>query len=394
MDYQAIVARDKAYVAQTYGRFDVALVRGEGARCWDANGKEYLDMTSGIGVNALGFCDPQWAKAIYAQLTTLQHTSNLYYTEPCGEVAETLCRRAGMRSVFFANSGAESNEGAIKCARKYGHAHHGPACHNILTLNQSFHGRTITTLAATGQDAFHQQFDPFTAGFAYAPANDFEKTAAMMDGNTCAVMIEMVQGEGGVLPLDQSYVSKLAALCAERDILLIVDEVQTGIGRTGTLFAFEQFGIHPDIVTCAKGLGGGLPVGAVLFGEKTHGVLAPGEHATTFGGGPAICAGAMAVLTRIDDLFLAGVRAKADYLRSRLEKMPHVTSVDGMGLMLGATLEGVAARDVVLKGIEAGVLMLTAKDRLRLLPPLSITDAELDAALSRIETTMKEVSPA
>lgn len=391
MNFQEIQARDQAYVAQTYGRFPVALVRGKGALCWDADGKEYVDMTSGIGVNSLGFCDPAWAEAVYGQLTTLQHTSNLFYTLPCGEAAELLCKRTGMKNVFFANSGAESNEGAIKCARKYGHMNHGESCHNIVTLHQSFHGRTVTTLAATGQDTFHHQFDPFTEGFAYAPANDFAGTIAVIDGNTCAVMIEMVQGEGGVLPLDADYVTALAEYCHARDILLIVDEVQTGIGRTGTLFAYEQFGITPDIVTCAKGLGGGLPVGAVLFGKKTAGVLAAGEHATTFGGNPVVCAGAKAVLERMDEAFLTEVHAKAEHIRAKLLKMPHIKAVSGLGMMLGATLDGVSARDVVMAGIQNGVLTLTAKDRLRLLPPLSITWEELDGALSKIEKTLREV---
>lgn len=386
-----MIRLDSQYVASTYGRFSVALVRGANARCWDANGKAYIDLTSGIGVNALGFCDSVWAKAIYDQLLTLQHTSNLYVTEPCVAVARILCERTGMRKVFFANAGGESNEGAIKCARKYGHTHHGPNCHNIVTLRQSFHGRTVTTLAATGQDAFHHQFDPFTEGFAYAPANDLQGTLAMMDKNTCAVMIEMVQGEGGVLPLEKAYAQSLAAHCKARDILLIVDEVQTGIGRTGTLFAYEQYGIDPDIVTCAKGLGGGLPIGAILFGEKTQDTLQPGEHATTFGGNPAVCAGAMAVLERIDGDFLAAVKEKGATIRKKLVGMPHVQAVGGLGLMLGVTLDDVSARDVVLRGIENGVLMLTAKDRLRLLPPLTVEDVDIDEALFSIEKTLAEV---
>lgn len=382
--------RDLAYIAHTYGRFPVALSRGEGARCWDADGKEYVDMTSGIGVNALGFCDARWAKAVYDQLLTLQHTSNLFCTLPCGEVAELLCARTGMKKVFFANSGAESNEGAIKCARKWGHMHHGPDCHNIVTLNHSFHGRTVTTLAATGQDAFHHQFDPFTNGFAYAPPNDFAGTLALIDQNTCAVMIELVQGEGGVLPLDKPYVERLAAYCQDKGVLLIVDEVQTGIGRTGTLFAFERYGILPDIVTCAKGLGGGLPIGAVLFGERCADVLQPGEHAATFGGNPGVCAGAKAVLDRIDGAFLEEVDKKGRYIREKLSAMPRVEAVSGLGLMIGAALSGVAAREVVLRGIAHGVLLLTAKDRLRLLPPLTITWAEIDEALAKIEKALTE----
>lgn len=376
------------YVANTYGRFPVALTRGEGARCWDADGKAYVDLTSGIGVNALGFCDAQWANAVFTQLMTLQHTSNLFYTLPCGELAEILCKRTGMRNVFFANSGAESNEGAIKCARKYGHLHHGPECHRIVTLHQSFHGRTVTTLAATGQDTFHHQFDPFTDGFAYAPPNDLDSTLALIDENTCAVMIELVQGEGGVLPLDADYVTGLFAHCIAHDKLLIVDEVQTGIGRTGTLLAFERYGIMPDIVTCAKGLGGGLPIGAILFGEKCADIFMPGDHATTFGGNLPVCAGAKVVLERLDAAFLAEVEKKGAYMREKLAAMPRVEGVSGLGLMIGATLQGITAREAVIKGIASGVLLLTAKDRLRLLPPLSITWTEIEDGLARLQQAL------
>lgn len=391
MHSEDIMARDQAYVANTYARFPIALTRGEGARCWDADGKAYIDLTSGIGVNALGFCDAKWAAAISQQLLTLQHTSNLFYTEPCGALAQTLCERTGMRKVFFSNSGAESNEGAIKCARKYGHMRHGEACHKIITLDQSFHGRTLATLRATGQAVFHQNFHPFPEGFVHAPANDLQATLALADGQTCAFMIEMVQGEGGVWPLDRDYVQGLAAYCRENDVLLIVDEVQTGIGRTGTLFAYEQFGIAPDIVTCAKGLGGGLPIGAVLFGERTEDVLAKGDHATTFGAGPALCAGALEVLNRMDGAFLSAVREKGEHICKRLMAMPGVTVVSGLGMMLGISLEGVAARDLAQAVMAQGVLVLTAKDRLRLLPPLSITWDELNEALDILEKTMKAV---
>ncbi|MCL1795342.1 MAG: acetylornithine/succinylornithine family transaminase [Clostridia bacterium] len=388
MNNATIQQRDLAYVANTYKRFPIAVTRGKGARCWDADDREYIDMTSGIGVNALGFCDEAWAKAVFDQLLTLQHTSNLYYTLPCGEVAETLCNRTGMKKVFFSNSGAESNEGAIKCARKYGHMRKDPGCHNILTLSQSFHGRTVTTLAATGQDAFHHQFHPFTDGFAYAPPNDLPATLSMIDANTCGVLIELVQGEGGVLPLDTAYVKGLAAYCAANDVLLLIDEVQTGMGRTGSLFAFERYGIHPDIVTVAKGLGGGLPIGAVLFGEKCADVLAPGEHATTFGANPAICAGAKVVLDRLDKAFLSEVDQKGAYIRQRLAAMPAVESVGGLGLMIGATLSGVTAPEAVAHGISNGVLLLTAKDRLRLLPPLTISWEEIEEGLKRAEKAL------
>ncbi|HML46610.1 MAG TPA: aminotransferase class III-fold pyridoxal phosphate-dependent enzyme, partial [Clostridia bacterium] len=315
MNSVEIMERDQAYVANTYARFPIALVRGEGARCWDADGKAYIDLTSGIGVNALGFCDAKWAEAVSKQLLTLQHTSNLFYTEPCGKLAQTLCERAGMRKVFFSNSGAESNEGAIKCARKYGHMRRGADCHKIIALDQSFHGRTLATLMATGQAVFHQNFHPFPEGFVHAPANDLPGTLALADEQTCAIMIEMVQGEGGVWPLDAEYVHGIADYCRDNDVLLIVDEVQTGIGRTGTLFAYQQFGIQPDIVSCAKGLGGGLPIGAVLFGERTEGVLVKGDHATTFGAGPALCAGALEVLARLDEEFLEEVRKKGEHIR-------------------------------------------------------------------------------
>ncbi len=391
MANQTIWEIDQQYVAHTYTRFPIAIVKGEGAHCADDAGHEYIDMTSGIGVNALGFADKGWADAVHRQLCTLQHTSNLYATGPCAELAKQLCTRTGMKKVFFANSGAETNEGAIKCARKWGHANHGPDCHTIVTLTQSFHGRTVTTLAATGQGAFHQHFHPFTEGFRYAPAGNLEGTLAQIDDNVCAVMIEMVQGEGGVVPLAKEYVQGIADACASKNILLIVDEVQTGIGRTGTLFAFEQFGITPDIVTCAKGLGGGLPIGAVLFGEKTETVLCPGEHATTFGGSPGVAAGALYVLSQIDEKFLQSVKEKGAYIREKLSAMPHVTGVSGLGLMIGATLSGATARAVVEKGIANGVLTLTAKDRLRLLPPLSITKEEIDEGLARLESALKEV---
>ncbi|MDR3050521.1 MAG: acetylornithine/succinylornithine family transaminase [Oscillospiraceae bacterium] len=394
MDFEAIRSADAQYVAQTYTRFPVALVRGQGARCWDAQGKEFVDLTSGIGVNALGFADLDWANAVYSQLTTLQHTSNLFYTQPATELAQVLCERAGLRRAFFANSGAEANEGAIKAARKYGHARRGSDCHRIVTLRQSFHGRTITTLTATGQPRFHTQFNPFTPGFAYAPPDDLAATLALLDADTCAVMVELVQGEGGVRPLDIAYAQGLAVACAQRDILLIVDEVQTGVGRTGALFAFQRYGITPDIVTCAKGLGAGLPIGAVLFGQKTQDVLAAGEHAATFGGNPACCAGALAVLARMDAAFLNQVEAKGGLIRQRLQGMPHVSGIDGMGLMLGVTLDGIAPADAVRAGIAQGVLTLTAGDRLRLLPPLIISPQDIDEAMTRLHTALKEVTPA
>ncbi|GHU71660.1 acetylornithine aminotransferase [Clostridia bacterium] len=391
---QAIIQRDNEYVEHTYARFQIALVKGQGARCWDADGKEYIDLTSGIGVNSLGFCDPEWTAALYAQLTTLQHTSNLYYTEPCTKLAEVLCTRSGMKKVFFGNSGAEANEGAIKTARKWGHVHHGPNCHNIITLKQSFHGRTLTTLAATGQDQFHKHFDPFTNTFSYAEANNIAQLESMIDENTCAVMVEFVQGEGGVRALKQEYVTALAELCARKDILLIDDEVQTGIGRTGKLFAYEHYGVTPDIVTCAKGLGGGLPIGAVLFGEKTAGTLQSGDHASTFGANPAVCAGALVVLNRLNEDGLAQVNETAKTLRAGIAGISRkyagmTVDIGGLGLMIGISLPYITAKDAVAAGIKNGLLMLTANVRLRMLPPLTITPEETAEALNRLDKAVR-----
>ncbi|MDR0396281.1 MAG: aspartate aminotransferase family protein [Oscillospiraceae bacterium] len=385
-----MITRDRQYVANTYARFPIALAKGQGARCWDADGREYIDLTSGIGVNSLGFCDPEWIKAVGAQLATLQHTSNLYYTQPGIELARTLCQRSGMKKAFFCNSGAEANEGAIKAARKWGHSRRGPNCHNIITLKGSFHGRTLAALAATGQDHFHKDFDPFPDGFSYAEPNSAAALESLADENTCAIMVEFVQGEGGVRALDRSFARAIAKLCEEKDILLIDDEVQTGIGRTGTLFAYEQYGVTPDIVTCAKGLGGGLPIGAILFGDKTETVLKPGDHASTFGANPAICAGALVVLDRINEDGLRQVNESAKTIRSGLSdiirRLTGITpSVGGLGLMIGVSVPYVSAREAVNAGIKQGVLTLTASDRLRLLPPLTITPEETAEALRRME---------
>lgn len=389
-NFEKIQSRDKEYVANTYGRFPVAIVSGKNATCYDADGKEYIDFTSGIGVNSLGFCDDGWIKATTAQLSKLQHISNLYYTEPCGELAEILCKRTGLKKVFFANGGAEANEGAIKCARKYSFDKYGPGRSKILTLKNSFHGRTVTTLSATGQDVFHNYFFPFTEGFEFIEAGDIEALKAKSAG-VCALMIELIQGEGGVLPVDPKFVEEAAKFCREKDILLIVDEVQTGIGRTGSLFCFMQYGIEPDIVTAAKGIGGGLPLAAVLFGEKTESVLKPGDHATTFGGNPVACAGAVEILNRLDGEFLSKVAEKGEYFREKILKMPHVSGVAGMGLMIGIELaDGIKAADVVKKGIEKGVLLLTAKSKVRLLPPLTATYAEIDKGLAALEEALAE----
>ncbi len=392
-NFEKIQQTDKQYVANTYGRFPVAIEKGKGATCYDFDGKKYIDFSSGIGVNSLGFCDEGWVEAVTKQLTTLQHISNLYYTSPCAEAARLLCEKTGMKKVFFSNSGAESNEGAIKCARKYSLMKYGEGRSKILTLNNSFHGRTVTTLAATGQDVFHNFFFPFTEGFEFTPANDPDALKkALEDSSVCALMMEVIQGEGGVMPLDEAFVKEAERLCREKDILLIIDEVQTGVGRTGKLFAFEHYGISPDIVTTAKGLGGGLPLGCVMFGERTENVLVAGDHATTFGGNPVATAGAKYILEKMDAAFLDGVAEKGEYIRSRLEKMPHVLGCDGKGMMIGVRLDSeVKAADIVKKGIENGVLALTAKVKLRLLPPLTITFAEIDEGLDAIEKALEEI---
>ena len=362
---------DKLYVANTYSRFPIEIVGGTGSLCYDKSGKEYIDMGAGIAVNTFGYSDEEWKAAIIKQLNAFQHASNLYYTEPCAVLAKTLCERTGMKKVFFANSGAEANECAIKVARKYAADNYGKDRCNIITLENGFHGRTITTLAATGQDVFHKDFGPFPAGFLYEKANDFESVKALADEKTAAIMIECIQGEGGVNPLDKQFVKDVAALCEQKDILLIVDEVQTGNGRTGKLYAYMHYGIKPDIVTTAKGLGGGLPIGACIMGDKTEKVLSYGDHGSTFGGNPVISAGALNILNRIDDALLAEVTEKSEYVFDRLKGAKGVISVSGKGLMIGVKTEK-DAKAVVLACIEKGVLFLTAKDKVRLLPALNI----------------------
>lgn len=390
--FENIKNADQTYVAQTYGRFPVAIEKGENATCYDFDGKEYIDFSSGIGVNSLGFCDKGWVEAVTKQLTTLQHISNLYYTKPCTDAAKLLCEKTGMKKVFFSNSGAESNEGAIKCARKYSFEKYGEGRNKVITLVNSFHGRTVTTLAATGQDVFHNYFFPFTEGFDYVKANDIAELKKALDGSVCAVMVELIQGEGGVMPLDKEYVKDVEALCEENDILLIVDEVQTGVGRTGELFAFQHYGINPDIVTTAKGIGGGLPLGCVMFSEKTENVLKAGDHATTFGGNPVATAGAAYILERLDKAFLDEVKEKGEYIREKILKMPHVLGIDGLGLMMGICLdEDIKSADVVKKAIEKGALILTAKAKVRLLPPLTITYEEIDKGLKALEEALSEV---
>ncbi|MCI5825819.1 MAG: aminotransferase class III-fold pyridoxal phosphate-dependent enzyme [Arcanobacterium sp.] len=382
------------FIAHTYGRFPLTLVRGHGSLAYDDAGREYIDLGTGIAVNGFGMSDPQWVNAVYEQLTTIAHTSNLYYTNPPAQLAQLLCERTGMAKVFFANSGAEANEAAIKVARKYAADRFGigadglPARYTILTLEESFHGRTLSTLAATGQEHYHELFQPLTPGFTHvSPASGIAGVAAAHAARPLAgVLIELIQGEGGIHVLDAQYVQELARWCGENDVLLMVDEVQTGNGRTGELYAFQRFGLHPDVVTTAKGIGGGLPLSAALLAHSVHTVLGPGDHATTFGANPAICAGALNVLNRIDSDLLAGVRAREAYIRSELEGASGITGVSGMGLMLGVSTVKPAS-DVVAACQAAGVLVLTAKEKVRLLPALNIP---MDLLTRAIET-LKDV---
>lgn len=385
-----IQAMDQAYVAGTYKRFPVEIVSGKGSRVYDTAGKAYVDMGSGIGVTAFGFGDEAWMAAVTEQLGKVQHTSNLYYTGPCAKLAKLLCEKTGMKKVFFANSGAEANECAIKVARKYSAEKKGPACSTIVTLVNSFHGRTLTTLAATGQEHFHQLFQPLTPGFVHVRANDIQALkAALEDGNVAGVMMEVIQGEGGVLPLEQGYLREADRLCHERDIPFIIDEVQTGNGRTGKLYGYMNFGIQPDIVSTAKGLGGGLPIGACLMNEKMENVLGYGDHGSTYGGNPVCCAGAISVLQRLDDNFLGGVKRRSGYIMASLHGAPGIEDVTGLGLMIGIKTTAPAA-DVVKGCIGKGVLCLTAKDKVRLLPALNIPMEDLEYAVE----TIKEVAKA
>lgn len=376
---------DKEYVAGTYARFPLTIVKGKGSTVWDDEGKKYIDLSTGIAVNSFGIADGEWMAAVTKQLGSLQHMSNLYYTEPCAELARMLCQRTGMDKVFFSNSGAEANECAIKAARKYAAEHRGAEYYNIITLKNSFHGRTVTTLAATGQDVFHHDFLPLTEGFLYAEANSIDDIKTLTESNKCAgVMIEVVQGEGGVNPLDKDYVKALAELCAEKDLLLICDEVQTGNGRSGKLYAYMNYGIQPDIVSTAKGLAGGLPLGATLLGAKVSGVFTPGTHGSTFGGNPVCCAGAISILGRIDDELLKGVRERSEFIINELSGAPGVESVTGLGLMLGVMTSKPAA-EVISGCMAKGVLVIKAKDKVRLLPALNIPMEQLKQATAVIK---------
>ena len=387
--FDEIKKLDNSYIANTYNRFNVAFKCGKGATLYDFNDKKYIDFSSGIGVNAFGVSDDIWANAVIEQTKKLSHMSNLYYTLPQAQLAHLLCAKTGMKKVFFANSGAEANEGAIKTARKYSHDKYGENRSEIITLVNSFHGRTITTLKATGQDVFHKNFYPFTEGFVYAKANDIDDVKDKINENTCAIMMELVQGEGGVLPLDKEFVKEVEKIAKAKDILLIIDEVQTGNGRTGYLYAYQGFGINPDIVSTAKGIGGGLPLGAVLFGTKTENVLGFGDHATTFGGNPIVCAGAYTVIERLNDEFLDLVKQKGNYIEEFCNGIKNVESISGMGMMIGIKTTK-PAREVVAKCLENGLVVLTAKDKIRFLPPLNITMAELEEGLNIFKKVVEE----
>lgn len=389
MDFETIKAKADKYFMATYGRFNAAPEKGKSATLTDSEGKKYIDFTSGIGVNSLGYADAAWVDAVAGQAAKLQHISNLYYNEPSALLAEKLCEMAGFEKVLFCNSGAEANECAIKIARKYSFDHYGEGRGKVITLVNSFHGRTMATLSATGQDVFHNYFFPFPEGFTYAEANNLDALKQAVDDTVCAVIMEPIQGEGGVMPLDKEYVKAAAEFLAEKDILLIFDEVQTGVGRTGKLYAWEHFGVKPDILTSAKGLGGGLPIGACLAGEKCANVLTKGTHGTTFGANPVVCAGALQVLERLSPEFLTKVRAKGEYFKSQLLKIDGIKSVRGEGLMLGAELESGTAADVAAKCVEKGLLVLTAKTLLRFLPPLVITYDEIDEGMEILKNVIE-----
>ena len=392
MNFNEIKALDEGYVLQTYGRNQVAIDHGKGASLWDTEGKEYIDFTSGIGVCSLGYANEAWAKAIYDQAMKVGHISNLFYTEPYAKLASKLVPAAGMAAAFFGNSCAEANEGMIKLARKYSFEKYGQGRAVIITLRNSFHGRTITTLKATGQDHFHDFFFPFTEGFRYAEANDMDSLMAQAGDDVCGVMMELIQGEGGVNPLQKDYVQAVAKLCAQRDWLLLVDEVQTGVGRTGTMFAYQQFDIQPDVLTFAKGIAGGLPFGGFMTNEKCREVLRAGDHGSTFGGNPVSAAAANVVMDTLTPEFLAQVAEKGQYLRDGIAALnsPCVSGIRGMGLMIGVGIQGMTHKELKDRLMAEGLLCLTAgKDTLRLLPPLSITKDEIDKGLAIMARVMK-----
>ena len=380
-----IIQMDKEFIANTYARFPLLIKKGKGSLVYDDKNQAYIDLGTGIAVNAFGVADKKWQKAVKKQLGKVQHTSNLYFSEPCAMLAKELCVRTGMKKVFFSNSGAEANECAIKAARKYGEIKKGSEYFTIITLKNSFHGRTITTLSATGQDVFHQHFTPMTDGFVFATANDLTEMQTLVKTHKCcAVMLELVQGEGGVMPLDKEYVKAIEKLCQDEDMLLIVDEVQTGNGRTGSLYAFMQYEITPDVVTTAKGLGGGLPIGATMLGEKAEALFTPGLNGSTFGGNPVACAGALSIIKRIDDKLLAGVQEKSAYIFRALQGAKGVKTVSGMGLMIGIECEKDVS-EIILRCMQRGVLVIKAKNKLRLLPALNIPQKLLEQAINIIK---------
>ena len=380
MTFEQVKSQDQAYILHTYGRVDAALVKGRNARAWDVDGKEYIDFTAGIGVNALGYCDPEWSAAVAGQAGKIQHMCNYYYCPENTALAQELSQASGMAKAFFCNSGAEANECAVKIARKYGEKR---GAYRIVTLENSFHGRTLTTLAATGQEGFHREFLPLTEGFLYAQAGDLAGIQALLDGSVCAVMLEMVQGEGGVIPMDEGFVKGLAQLCGEKDVLLLIDEVQTGIGRTGFFYAYQGYGVKPDVVTTAKGLAGGLPMGACLVSERLGDILKPGMQGSTFGGNPVASAGARVVVRRVSDpAFLQSVAEKGAYFQEKLEAMPQVEYVRGRGLMIGVKLKEKDAHEVLVQCAKQGLLILTAKELVRFLPPLTIPQEDIDQGLA------------
>ncbi|MDD6264858.1 MAG: acetylornithine/succinylornithine family transaminase [Clostridia bacterium] len=381
---------DKEYTASTYKRFDLEIISGKGSILTDSSGKEYIDLGSGIGVTAFGINDEVWKNAVTEQLSKVQHTSNLYYTEPSALLAEALCRKTGFKKVFFSNSGAEANECAIKAARKYGNDTKGEGCYKIVTLVNSFHGRTITTLSATGQDSFHKLFNPLTDGFIHIRANDISALKETLDESVCAVMFEVCQGEGGVIPLEKNFVDEMVKICREKDILLVTDEVQTGNGRTGELYGYMNYGFTPDIVSTAKGLGGGLPIGATLLGDKVKAVFSYGDHGSTFGANPVCCAGALSIINRLDKAFLDEVKAKSEYIFKTLGSLENIESVRGLGLMIGFKAKNKTSAEIVSGCMEKGVLCLTAKDRVRLLPALNIPEATLEKAINVIKEVVEE----
>ena len=386
----AIFETDKNYIANTYARFPVELSEGNGSLLYGEDDKEYIDLGSGIAVNTFGAADDEWVEAVTVQASLLGHTSNLYYTKPCAELAQMLCERTGMKKVFFSNSGAEANECAIKAARLWALKNKGEGNSTIITLKNSFHGRTITTLAATGQDNFHTDFGPFTEGFVYAEANNLDSVKELADANGCAaIMMETIQGEGGVLPLTDEFVKGVFEIAKEKNMLVIFDEVQTGNGRTGKLYAYMHYGVTPDIVSTAKGLAGGLPLGCTMLGDKVKDTLTPGSHGSTFGGNPICCAGALSILSRIDENLLKDVTAKSEYILSRLNGAKGVKSVSGKGLMLGIETEK-PAKEVIASAMEKGVLVLSAKTKVRLLPPLNITYDLLEIAMDKLLEAVAE----